>query len=520
MSRTTIYMTAAEMRALEIRAMESGAVTGADLMERAGRGVVDATFARWPALAKTRHRAVVLCGPGNNGGDGYVIARLLHHAGWGVRVLSLGDTKSLPADAKLNAQRWSALDQDSAATAPLNAETLADALGEGCDLVVDALFGSGLNRPVSGLAYIEGSISALEARPIVVAVDVPSGLSSDTGTCLGEPVAPLRADLTVTFHSPFVGHVLVDGPEVCGALEVVDIGLARFAEPVDVRAQTPNPSGLAKHPNAHKFTHGHALVFSGGAGKTGAARLAARGALRIGAGLVTLGCPPDALAECAAQVTAIMLRPLNDTEALRQTLDDTRINALCLGPNFGLSPDRADWLMDVLATKRAAVLDADALTLLARHEKPFSKLHEQIVLTPHMGEFKRLFPEISAELTENKLYSKLDATRDAAKTAGCTVLLKGAATVIANAQGDCRIVASCYENAAPWLATAGAGDVLAGMITGLLARGFAPIEAAESAAHLHAECARRFGPGLIAEDLPEQLPAVLAELESASKRSS
>jgi NAD(P)H-hydrate repair Nnr-like enzyme with NAD(P)H-hydrate dehydratase domain len=304
---------------------------------------------------------------------------------------------------------------------------------------------------------------------------------------------------------------------------------------------------LKKATSVHKYTHGHALILSGPAGKGGAARLAARGALRIGAGLVTVGVPHDALTENAARLDAIMLAEIGDADALARVLKDTRMNALCLGP--GLGQARARELVPVAlgATgggrparggaqkapaqkggagasriagdpgKRAVVLDADALT--AYTDDPlalFAMLHDKCVLTPHAGEFARLFPDIAEKLnappTKGPAYSRVDATREAAARAGCTILYKGPDTVIADPSGRCAVNSAHYERSAPWLATAGSGDVLAGFIAGLMARGFAPMQAAETAAWLHVECALSFGPGLIAEDLPEELPKVFGKL--------
>ncbi len=281
---------------------------------------------------------------------------------------------------------------------------------------------------------------------------------------------------------------------------------------------------LRKSNDAHKYRYGHALVLSGLAGKSGAARLAARGALRVGAGVVTVACPPDALAENAAQLNAIMLKRVADATALLAVLHDTRINALCLGPALGLDADQAALIAEALTVRgdrtpygpRKIVLDADALTLLSRDAELFEMLHENCVLTPHAGEFARLFPDIADKLAEpatvGPAYSKVDATREAAKRAGCVVLYKGADTVIADASGSAVINSAQNERAAPWLATAGSGDVLAGFITGLLARGFGPMQAAEAGAWLHVECALKFGPGLIAEDIAEQLPKVFTDL--------
>ena len=285
----------------------------------------------------------------------------------------------------------------------------------------------------------------------------------------------------------------------------------------------------------HKYHYGHAFILSGGPGKGGAARLAARGALRIGAGLVTVGCPPDALPETAARLDAIMCRPIADADALTRTLEDHRLNALCLGPGLGITEETRALVAAALAATalepgpqserhwneswtRSVVLDADALTAFAdAPDTLFAMLHERCVLTPHAGEFARLFPDIAKELraaaTRGPAYSKVDATRDAARRAGCTVLFKGPDTVIATPDGRARINSAHYDRAAPWLATAGSGDVLAGFITGLLARGFDALDAAATAAWLHVEAARSFGPGLIAEDLPEELPKVFRSLD-------
>lgn len=289
-------------------------------------------------------------------------------------------------------------------------------------------------------------------------------------------------------------------------------------EPRVIRIDTDTIDGLRKSASCHKYSHGHALIMSGGPGRGGAARLAARGALRIGAGVVTLGCRPAALQENAAQLDAIMLRPVGSSDALGEALQDVRINALCLGPGMGTDHKAKELLFSVLkeAEPRATVLDADALTILSDQPDLFAALHEKCVLTPHAGEFARLFPDIAeklaASVTKEAACSKAEATRDAAVRAGCVVLFKGADTVVATPEGGVSINSAHHKRSAPWLATAGSGDVLAGFITGLLARGFQPMQAAETGAWLHVECALKFGPGLIAEDLPEQLPAVFRTL--------
>ncbi|MFZ5964672.1 NAD(P)H-hydrate dehydratase [Thalassococcus sp. BH17M4-6] len=527
----TELLTAAQMRALEQAAIASGAVTGLELMERAGRGVVAAVFAEWPELAKTSHRAVVLCGPGNNGGDGFVIARLLKGWGWQVEAFLYGDPDNLPPDARVNYERWAAMGP----VLPLTDAAIERVDDETPDiaLVVDAVFGTGLNRGFLDLPGVQMAVNGWQVPtcPVkVVAVDCPSGLCADSGRYLGlngeNPFdSSIMANLTVTFHAPKRGHVLGDGPSGCGKLAVKDIGIAASGGG-DVEtcrsSPRPDPRRLVKH-WGHKFGHGHALILSGGAGRTGAARLAAKGALRIGAGLVTLGVPPAAQMEVACQITALMLRRVADAEALATVLQDQRLNAVCLGPGLGL--ERARELVPVVlggdgVKRRPTVLDADALSAFGDvPDALFRWLHNTCVLTPHAGEFARLFPDIAARLnapaTKGPAYSKVDATREAAARAGCVVLFKGPDTVIADPKGRCAVHAAAYGRAAPWLATAGSGDVLAGFITGLLARGIAPMQAAQMAAWLHVDCALSFGPGLIAEDLPEELPMVLRRAMAA-----
>ncbi len=564
-------LTAAQMRAIETAAIDRGEVTGLELMERAGRGVVEAIFEEWPELSggkaggpapqtprgiseQKKRRAVVLCGPGNNGGDGFVVARLLKERGWDVELFLYGNPQKLPPDARVNYERWGEMGE----VRPLLTErfNLRISDDDNPDLWVDALFGTGLSRPIRPdlskvFDDIETGFSELvqSAPGKVVAVDIPSGLDSDSGKVLQKllaaeqeratvigtkgpiqtfaerPVYPLLSNLTVTFHCAKIGHVTGNGPEICRKVATKGIGLndQRWHQPdfwsVEKVVTRLGPNGLASNlakDTGHKYTHGHALILSGGAGHTGAARLAARGALRIGAGLVTLGVPGSAQMEVASQITALMLKRVDDGAALAELLEDDRLNALCLGPGLGLSEERAALTETALKSARATVLDADALTLIAQNPALFDLLHDKCVLTPHAGEFKRLFPDIAKRLSEEPMsgpaYSKVDATRAAAKRAGCTVLFKGPDTVIADPSGRCAINSAHYDRAAPWLATAGSGDVLAGFITGLLARGFAPMQAAETAAWLHVECALSFGPGLIAEDIPEELPKVFRNL--------
>ena len=507
-------LSAAQMKEIETAEISSGAVTGLELMERAGAGVVEAICACFPDLAEGAHSAVVLAGPGNNGGDGFVVARLLAERGWRVSVHFLGDADRLPPDAKTNHDRWGRI----GACLPLS-DRSPGTVRSMPDLVVDALFGTGLTRPVEGdAAFVLDNLDMLgtEFGLRSVAVDIPSGICADSGKALG--CCP-RVDLTVSFHAEKLGHRLGQAERHSRRVVVKDIGLPRDeqAGPHPERVQLvgpPDPLRLAKPGAGQKYTHGHALILSGGAGRTGAARLAARAALRVGAGLVTLGVPPAAFAEVANQITALMVLKISDADELGELLWDTRLNALCLGPGLGLTERAQALIGTVLALKRAVVLDADALTLFKdRPADLFEMLHAGAVLTPHGGEFARLFPDLAKKLAAEPLsgpaYSKVDAVRAAAKRAGCVVLLKGPDTVIAAPDGRCSVHSAQFDRSAPWLATAGSGDVLAGLITGLMARGFDPLSACETGAWLHAESALQFGPGLIAEDLPEHLPAVL-----------
>ena len=514
-------LTGTQMRAVEEAAMAAGECRGLDLMETAGSSVVSEIYRYWPELCEaSRPRAAILCGPGNNGGDGFVVARHLVDRGWHVELGLLGDPARLSGDAAEMHAQWAERG------AVLELDSLLGRLDAApVDLAVDALFGTGLARPLSAdlASALRQVLAAAQRR---VAVDILSGLDADSGRMLGGVDAG-AVDLTVTFHTAKPGHVLGQGAALSPALVVADIGLdgdrdtERAGGPV---AQLVEREGcrpvVRKDPAGHKFTSGHALVLTGGAGRTGAARLSARAALRMGAGLVTLGVPPAAQMEVASQITALMLARIPDADALGALLaDDPRYTSICLGPGLGTDDRARALVLTALAAGRRTVLDADALSLFA--ENPEALLAETrgqaVVLTPHWGEFARLFPDLAeaakAPADRGPALSKLDVVRQAADRAGCVVLLKGADTVIAAPDGTARVNAALREWACPWLATAGAGDVLSGIICGLLARGFAPLAAAATGAWLHADCARRFGPGLIAEDLPEMLPQVLRALQ-------
>ena len=484
-------VTVAEMYAADRFAAGQGIPT-LDLMERAGRAVADEVLRLRPKPCPV----LVMCGPGNNGGDGFVVARLLNARGWPVRVGLFGRLGCLKGDAAVNAGRW---DGDTVALTP--------AALDGAELVVDGLYGAGLSRPLEGAA--RETVMALNASAAeVVAIDVPSGLHGDLGRALdGLSVA---ADATVTFFRRKPAHVLMPGRIACGHVTLAQIGIPDAALDAIKPRLFVNGKRLwgnaypRPEPMGHKYARGHAVVVSGPAHATGAARLAARGALRIGAGLVSVASPPDAVAVNACHLTAIMVKPFDGAEGLQGLLADRRFNAVALGPGCGVGAATRDLVGVVLASGATAVLDADALTSFAIDPSAlFARLDAMNVLTPHQGEFPRLFPGL-LEKTANRI----EAVRQAAVTAHCVVLLKGPDTVVAAPDGR----VSVAINAPPWLATAGSGDVLSGFIVGLLAQRMEPFLAASAAVWLHGAAATDFGPGLIAEDLPEQLPALLRRL--------
>ncbi len=465
--------------------------SGVVLMEAAGRACADAIMERYP-----RGRAAVLCGPGNNGGDGFVIARLLRDAGWGVSLHMLGNRENLQGDAAHVARKWNG---------PVH--VLSGASGEGASLIVDALFGAGLTRDVEGIpaTLIE---RVLQSGTPVMAVDVPSGIEGDSGSVCG---VAFRASLTVTFFRKKHAHLLAPGRQYCGEIIVADIGLDEAALDVltlDLFENTPDlwrESLPRREFGAHKYTNGHAVVISGPPSATGAARLGARGALRCGAGLVTVASPPNALQVNANHLTAIMLKRFEGAEGLTTLLEDKRMNAVLVGPGNGVGAATRENVAAILLSGAATVIDADALTSFEEVPRDLfvaigNYFAGPVVLTPHEGEFKRLFPDLEG--------SKLERARAAAVASGAIILLKGPDTVIAAPDGRSAINA----NAGPELATAGSGDVLAGIVSGLLAQGMPAFEATAAAVWMHGAAGAAFGPGLIAEDLPDILPGVLAGL--------
>jgi hydroxyethylthiazole kinase-like uncharacterized protein yjeF len=489
-------LTTVEMAEADRLAIADG-IPGIALMENAGRAVAEAVASRHPVGSPV----VVVAGPGNNGGDGFVAARLLAEQGYRARMLLFGSRDRLKGGAAEAARRWQGTVE---AATP-------DRLA-GANVIVDALFGAGLDRPVEGAA--REMIDAINAAGVpVVAVDLPSGIAGGSGAVMGIAV---RATETVTFFRRKPGHVLLPGRLHCGTVSVADIGISdAVLEHVRPRTSLNAPELWAAHfpvprSDAHKYARGHAVVLSGGLAHTGAARLAASGALRAGAGLVTLASPAEALAVNAAASTSVMVRSVDGPAELDTFLQDRRLSALVLGPGGGVGEGMRAMVQAALATDRAVVLDADALTSFAdRPQALFDAIAQResaaTVLTPHDGEFARLFKGIGQPPDSP---SKLARARAAAERSGAVIVLKGADTVVAAPDGRAAIA----QNAPPWLATGGSGDVLAGIVAGLLAQGMPAFEAAAAAVWLHGEAGNEAGPGLIAEDLPEALRAVYGRL--------
>jgi ADP-dependent NAD(P)H-hydrate dehydratase / NAD(P)H-hydrate epimerase len=476
-------LTPEQMYRADALAVEAG-VPSLTLMENAGRAVAEEIIRRFGARP-----TLVLAGPGNNGGDGFVVARYLKQWGWPVRLALYGARDKLRGDAAVMAERW---------TGPI------EALGalESAEFIIDALFGAGLSKPLPQelLTLIR------QATVPVIAIDVPSGLDGTTGQVRPEA---FRAALTATFFRKKPGHVLMPGREYCGETIVADIGIP--ASVLDKIAPTLSenrtPDLPAQRLSQHKYQRGHAVILSGAAHQTGAARLAALAALRVGAGLVTIASPKAAMAANAQHLTAIMLAEADDGLAMSRLLADRRKNAVCLGPASGIGSVTRAKVRAALASGACVVLDADALTSFAEApEELFAAIAElperAVVMTPHEGEFSRLFKDLQASAE-----SKYERAVKAAAQARAVILLKGPDSIVAGPDG--RVVIN--TNAPPSLATAGSGDVLAGLVTGLLAQRMTAFEAAAAAMWLHGEAARKFGDsGLIAEDLPKFISSGIA----------
>jgi hydroxyethylthiazole kinase-like uncharacterized protein yjeF len=459
---------------------------GSLLMQKAGEAVAREITRRW-----TPRPVTVLCGPGNNGGDGFVVATALAQSGWPVRVALLGPRQALRGDARQHAQRWTG------AVEPLSPHAI-----DGAELLVDALFGSGLSRPLDPQVLSLLALATQRSVPLV-AVDVPSGVMGDSGESHGAAAS----SCTVTFARKKPGHLLLPGRELCGDLVVADIGIPpTVLESLSINTWENDPAlWLERLPrpqaSVNKYTRGHALLY-GGYPLTGAARMAARAAARSGAGLTTIAVPEVAFAIYAAALTSIMVQPLAQADDLTRLLSDRRYTAFSIGPGAGVNATTRAGTLAMLGTGSPVVLDADAISAFAPGaDALFQAIRGACVMTPHDGEFLRIFDAAGDKLTR---------TRRAARRSGAVIVLKGADTVIAAPDGRAII----NGNAPPTLATAGSGDVLGGIILGLLAQGMDAFAAAAAGVWMHGAAAAGFGPGLLAEDLPDLLPAVLRRLAS------
>ena len=484
-------LTNAEMQRADRLAIAAG-TPGFTLMLSAGQAVAEA------ATNLVEEGAIlIVAGPGNNGGDGFVAAAELAAQGRDVSVILMCERDSLQGDAASAARGWKH------PVLPFTPQ----AIGKPA-LIIDALFGAGLSRPLEGEA--RAMIEAINANGApVLAVDLPSGINGTSAAVMGEAV---HATETITFFRKKPAHLLLPGRMYCGRVHVADIGIDAHVLD-EIKPQTFEnlpPVWRRSFPvpriDGHKYARGHVLAVSGEVAATGAARMAARAALRAGAGLVTLASPRDALVVNAAAMTAVMVRPVDTPVEFAELLADRRYNACIIGPGAGVGERTCDFVQTALSAQRSLVVDADALTSFATAPERLFELikasHDpQVVLTPHEGEFPRVFSDLS---NKHPNRSKLERVRAAAERSGAVVLMKGPDTTIVAPDGRATIAA----NAPPWLATAGAGDVLAGIIAGLLAQGVPAFEAASIGVWMHGEAASEAGPGLIAEDLTETLPAV------------
>lgn len=487
-------LTTREMYAADAAAIISG-VPGAALMENAGAACAREIMNHYAPV-----KTAVLAGPGNNGGDGFVIARHLAGHGWPVTVWCMGTIDGLSGDAARMAKFWQGK------TRKLSKSALT-----GAGLVVDAIFGAGLTRPLDGMTARLASLSNESDAP-VIAIDVPSGVDGDTGHVSGPTFS---ADRTITFFRKKPAHLLLPAKQLCGEVVVADIGIpAGVLTDIAPRCFENRPGLWDNLPGTtagtHKYSRGAAIAVSGPAHQTGAARLAAVAALRAGAGLVILASPVDAVGVNAAHLTSVMIEPVSDARQFEKFISDKRYTSLIIGPGMGVGARTRGFVRAGLTSGKFCVLDADALTSFeGLPDELFLMIksisHRPVVLTPHMGEFARLFPEVAG-----MGLSKLDQARNAAEKSGAHVVLKGADTVVAAPSGR----AAINSNAPSCLATAGSGDVLAGIIGGLLAQNMRGFEAACTGVWLHGECGRSFGPGLIAEDLPALLPEVLSRFSA------
>ncbi len=489
-------LTPNEMATADQTTIKSG-TAGIELMKNAGSGVANVVT----KLGSNSKCVTILAGPGNNGGDGFVVARILKDCGYTVQVGLLGEVQKIQGDAKL---AFDDLKEANITISNLSPEIISEG-----DIIIDAIFGAGLCRKIDGeVAKLIDAVN--NTGNLVISVDLPSGIDGKTGKVLGRAI---KATETVTFFRKKPGHLLFPGRAHCGNVSVVDIGIQASV----LKSVNPNiycnqiefwEEYIPRYKQTgHKYNRGHSLVFSGPIHSTGAARLCAQAALRVGAGLVTLASPQEALVVNAAHLTAVMVKSVESLEESKQLLVDNRFNSIAIGPGFGIGVKTQEFVLAILDGDQSVVLDADSLTSFsADPTKLFNQIQKstnrEVVLTPHAGEFARLFGE-SVELE-----SKVDCAKQAAILSQAVVVFKGADTVIADPSGKCAI----NENAPSWLATAGSGDVLAGIICGLIAQSVPAFFAACMGVWIHGEIAKKLGPGIISEDLVLGIQSVINEI--------
>ncbi|PHQ70675.1 MAG: bifunctional ADP-dependent NAD(P)H-hydrate dehydratase/NAD(P)H-hydrate epimerase [Sneathiella sp.] len=486
-------LSVSEMYQADRLAIEGG-VSGITLMQAAGRGI--ATLIKENVQTG---RCLVLCGPGNNGGDGYVVAQALVDAGWHVDIVSISDPDALTGDAAGMRELW---------TGPV--QVITEINFDSYDLAVDALFGAGFSRELE--PDVVSLLVAVKGADIpVIAVDVPSGVNGDTGAV--DPGA-IPAIMTVSFFRAKTGHYLYPARGYCGLLQVIDIGIDdKYLAAINPGAQRNDPAIWVDYliepdPLDHKYSRGHVAIVGGAISSTGAARMAARASLRAGAGATTVVSPPSALSTYAAALEAVMVTSIATAEAFADWIRQKRIGTLLIGPGNGVNDRTRGFVLAALEGPANVILDADALTVFknapqALFEAIIAKPEGVCILTPHEAEFNRIF-DVEG--------SKLERAKAAAQLSGAIVLLKGADTVVATPQGRAII----NHNAPPFLAAAGSGDVLGGIICGLISAGMPPFKAAAAATWIHGEAGNRLGQGLIAEDIESEIPAILAGLSRSS----
>ena len=522
----TKIITAAQMQALDLRTISEAHIPATTLMERAGTGVVSCLEQRWgPVRGKT---VTVVCGKGNNGGDGFVAARLLRRRHATVRILAMAHASELSRDAAAMYKQF-VRGAGKSSVHLYTSKAQAQTLLQDSDILVDALLGTGLSTAVTG-RYAEAIDSINDAGRPVVAVDLPSGLHADTGTILGRAI---RASLTVTFGLPKLGLYQNDGIDLAGEVALVDIGIP----PTYIDAVESRTTLITQHvvrtylpkrqPSSHKGTFGHAGIIAGSVGKTGAAAMAAQAALRVGAGLVTVAIPASVNDVLETKLLEAMTVPMPETKArtlARTALDRlvafmTARTAIAIGPGLSTHPETVE-LVQALTKQldRPAVLDADALNALTGRTALLATCKTPPIITPHPGEMARLEADATSQTVNS---DRIGTATRFARERGLFVVLKGARTVVARPDG----AAAICPTGNPGMATAGTGDVLTGMIVGFLAQGIPSWEAACAATYLHGVAgdlasAGKGQAGLISSDIIEKIPYALTLMDQAPSRES